>query len=91
MNYLEKYLKYKKKYFDLRTIVEKKSNASEINIIGGMECIHDRVFINYFETCWAIAVQTMITFGDVTSNNLEEIMNSFKVDDDFNHNIESVL
>ena len=89
MNYLEKYIKYKKKYFDLRTTLEKKSSTSEINIIGGMECIHDRVFANYLDTCWAIAVQTMITFGDVTSNNLEEIMNSFKVDNDFNHNIES--
>lgn len=89
MNYLEKYLKYKKKYVDLRITVEKKSSTSEINIIGGMECIENRVFANYLGTCWAIAVQTIITFGDVTSNKLEEIMNSFKVDDDFSHNIVS--
>jgi hypothetical protein len=89
MNYLEKYLKYKKKYLDLRISVEKKYSSEEINIIGGMDCIYDRVFGNYLNTCWAIAVQTMITFGDVTSNNLEEIMNSFKVDNDFSHNIES--
>jgi len=37
MDYLEKYLKYKKKYFDLRTTVEKKSSnmTNEINMIGG--------------------------------------------------------
>jgi hypothetical protein len=35
MDYLEKYLKYKKKYFDLRTTIEKKPSANEINMIGG--------------------------------------------------------
>ena len=77
MIFYKKYLKYKNKYLKIK------------KQLGGMECIDNRVFANYLDTCWAIAVQTMITFGNVTSNNLEEIMNSFKIDDNFSHNIES--
>jgi hypothetical protein len=77
MIFYKKYLKYKNKYLKIK------------KQLGGVECIDNRVFTNYLDTCWAISVQTMITFGDVTSNNLEEIMNSFKIDDNFSHNIES--
>ena len=79
INYLEKYLKYKQKYINLKKIQK-----------GGVECTRERVFKNFLGTCWAVIVQMMITLGDVTGDNLQKIMMSFKVDDDYRHNIKSI-
>ena len=80
INYLEKYLKYKSKYQKLKNIQK-----------GGIPCTKEDVFKNLFGTCWAVSIQMIITFGDVTGDNLNKIMSSFKVDDNYEHNINSKI
>jgi hypothetical protein len=64
--YYDKYIKYKKKYLQLKKIQEG----------GRVDCT--RAYYNAKGTCWAIGIQTIITFGQATNNQLETIMNSFK-------------
>ena len=64
--YYDKYIKYKKKYLQLKKIQEG----------GRVDCT--RAYYNAKGTCWAIGIQTIITFGQATSNQLETIMKSFK-------------
>jgi hypothetical protein len=67
-HFKNKYLKYKSKYLQLK------------NQIGGqVPC--DRVYRNIWGTCWAVAVQTIITFSDASSDDLYKIMNSIKPED----------
>jgi hypothetical protein len=63
-NFKNKYFKYKSKYLQLKILK------------GGI--VHcDRAYNNILGTCWAVALQTIFTFGQATSNILESIMNSF--------------
>jgi hypothetical protein len=64
--YYDKYIKYKKKYSQLKKIQEG----------GGVDCT--KAYNNARGTCWAIGIQTIITFGQATSNQFETIMKSFK-------------
>ena len=65
-NLKNKYLKYKSKYLQLKKIQEG----------GKVQC--DRAYNNVIGTCWAVAIQTMFTFGQTTSSQLETILKSFK-------------
>ena len=65
-NLKNKYLKYKSKYLQLKKIQEG----------GKVQC--DRAYNNVLGTCWAVAIQTMFTFGQATSSQLETILKSFK-------------
>jgi hypothetical protein len=62
--YYNKYLIYKKKYLQLK------------NQVGG-EDFCDKAYENLLGTCWAVDIQTMITFGQATSKALQEVMTSF--------------
>ncbi len=64
--YYDKYLKYKNKYLLLK------------NQIGG-ETFCDKAYKNILGTCWAVAIQTIFTFGQATSENLKKIMKSFNL------------
>ena len=68
--YYNKYLKYKKKYLQLK------------NQIGGKEFC-DRAYRNILGTCWAVAIQTMFTFGQATSDDLKKVIGSIR-EQDFN-------
>lgn len=70
--YYDKYMKYKNKYLQLK------------NQIGG-ETFCEKAYKNILGTCWAVAIQTMLTFSDVTSKNLKTVMQSFdfKTKNDF--------
>ncbi len=65
-NFKNKYLKYKNKYLQLKKIQE-----------GGRVDCH-KAYNNIRGTCWAVAIQTIFTFGKATSKQLEDVMNSFK-------------
>ena len=56
----------KSKYLQLKKIQEG----------GKVQC--DRAYNNVLGTCWAVAIQTMFTFGQTTSSQLETILKSFK-------------
>ena len=58
MDYKDKYIKYKSKYLELKQK-------------GGMDCVNERVFQNLLDTCWMIAIQMMMCFGDATKNQIE--------------------
>jgi len=58
MDYKQKYIKYKSKYFELKQK-------------GGMNCVNERVFQNLLGTCWMVAIQMMICFGDATKDIIE--------------------
>jgi len=45
---------------------------SKIKQKGGMNCVNERVFKNILGTCWMIAMQTMICFGDATKDQIEK-------------------
>ena len=62
--YYDKYIKYKKKYLQLK------------NQIGGKEFC-DRAYRNILGTCWAVAIQTIFTFGKATSGDLKSVMTTF--------------
>jgi TPR repeat protein len=65
--YLQKYLKYKNKYLEL------------VNQKGGLECQDTLVFTNTIGSCWMVAIQTILVFGDFTRNNLEKTLKSIQV------------
>jgi hypothetical protein len=58
MTYYEKYIKYKKKYLNFKY----QQNG------GSVACVNDRVFKNVLGTCWMIASQTILCFGDLTKD-----------------------
>jgi hypothetical protein len=64
MNYKAKYNKYKNKYLQIKKIIQK----------GGMNCLDTRYYKNVWGTCWMIAIQMVISFGDVTKDKLEQKM-----------------
>jgi TPR repeat protein len=65
-NFKNKYLKYKSKYLQLKKIQEG----------GRVDC--RKAYNNIKGTCWAVAIQTIFTFGKATSEQLEDVMRSFK-------------
>jgi TPR repeat protein len=67
MTNYEKYIKYKNKYINLKNIQ-----------YGGLDCINERAFKNLLGTCWMISIQMILSFSDVTNNELEVIMNNIK-------------
>jgi hypothetical protein len=76
MNFQKNYIKYKKKYLKLKKIQS-----------GGVAC--DLAYQNIHDTCWMVATITCFCFGDATSHKLEEVMNSFKIDDQYINLIDS--
>ena len=44
---------------------------SKIKQKGGMNCVNERVFKNILGTCWMIAIQMMMCFGDATKDQIE--------------------
>ena len=38
---------------------------------GGMNCVNERVFKNILGTCWMVAIQMMMCFGDATKDQIE--------------------
>jgi hypothetical protein len=44
---------------------------SKIKQKGGINCVNERVFKNILGTCWMIAIQTMMCFGDATKDQIE--------------------
>jgi hypothetical protein len=44
---------------------------SKIKQKGGMNCVNERVFKNILGTCWMIAIQMMMCFGDATKEQFE--------------------
>ena len=67
MSNYKKYLIYKNKYLDLK------------NQIGGLSFCQ-KAYKNVHGTCWAVAIQTMFTFGQATSNDLKTVMESIYLD-----------
>ena len=66
--YYDKYLKYKYKYLQLK------------KQLGGKEFC-EKAYKNVWDTCWAVAIQTMFTFGQATSNDLKRVIESIKGND----------
>jgi TPR repeat protein len=64
----KKYLKYKSKYLQLK------------NQVGGITPFCEKAYKNVLGTCWAVSVQTMITFSDFTSKDLKRVMESINLD-----------
>ena len=69
-NYKNKYLKYKNKYLELK------------NLIGG-ECNCEIAYKNVLGTCWAVAIQTIFSAGEVTNSQLESIIKSIPNGDEW--------
>jgi len=44
---------------------------SKLKQKGGMNCVNDRVFKNLLDTCWMIAIQMIMCFGDATKDQIE--------------------
>jgi TPR repeat protein len=63
-----KYIKYKTKYLNLK--------------YGGGIVPCDKGYKNFLGTCWAVAQQTILSSGHLTSDPLNEIMVSFQQGDD---------
>jgi TPR repeat protein len=61
MFYYKKYLIYKNKYLELK------------NQIGGLSFC-EKAYKNILGTCWAVAILTMLTFGQATSNDLNIVI-----------------
>jgi TPR repeat protein len=66
-NLSTKYLKYKKKYLQLK------------NQLGG-DPFCEKVYNNRLGTCWAVAIQTLLTFGQATSDALREKITTINSD-----------
>ena len=66
--YYDKYLKYKNKYLQLK------------NQIGGLSFC-DKAYKNVWGTCWAVAILTILTFGQVTSNHLKSVIEGIEKKD----------
>ena len=64
----KKYLKYKSKYLHFK------------NQVGGITPFCEKAYKNMLGTCWAVSVQTMITFSDFTSKDLKRVMESINLD-----------
>ena len=65
MNYYNKYLKYKKKYLEL-----KYDNSQ----YGGSIVPCNKGYNNMIDTCWAVAIQMIICFGHFTSGQVNCVM-----------------
>jgi len=61
--YYDKYLKYKRKYLQLK------------KQLGGLSFC-EKAYKNILGTCWAVAIQMMLTFGQATSNDLKRVIES---------------
>jgi hypothetical protein len=73
-------------------IHNKKSKRLNKNIGGEIKKC-DRAYKNALGTCWAVAAQTVFTFGDLTYRDLEIVMTSFNLETKnqfINHRIEEV-
>jgi TPR repeat protein len=68
MIFFNKYLKYKNKYNELKNIQR-----------GGMEFKDDIVFTNTIGSCWMVAIQTILVFGDFTRDNLESTLKNIQI------------
>ena len=68
MDYKDKYIKYKSKYLELKQK-------------GGMDCVNERVFKNLLGTCWMVAIQMMMCFGDATKDQIETELATLKQED----------
>jgi TPR repeat protein len=68
MNNYNKYLKYKKKYLEL-----KYDNSQ----YGGSIVPCNKGYANAIGTCWAVAIQMIICFGHFTSGQLKCVMDLF--------------
>jgi TPR repeat protein len=77
--YYAKYIKYKNKYLLL------KRNNQYLQT-AGFDCDNNRAFKNILGTCWMVAIQTILCFGDVTSKIIEKFMSTIKSrkDEDIN-------
>jgi TPR repeat protein len=67
MKFYHKYLKYKNKYLKLN--IQK----------GGLDCNNELVFKNTIGTCWMVAIQNMLVFGDNTKNVLEAKLKNISI------------
>jgi len=67
-----KYIKYKTKYLNLKY---------DNNQYGGGIVPCDKGYTNFLGTCWAVALQTILSSGHLTSDPLNEIMKSFQKGD----------
>jgi TPR repeat protein len=67
-----KYIKYKTKYLNLKY---------DNNQYGGGIVPCDKGYNNAFGTCWAVSLQTILSSGHLTSDQLNETMKSFQKDD----------
>jgi hypothetical protein len=65
--FYSKYIKYKNKYINLKNIQ-----------YGGLDCNDERIYKSLLGTCWMISIQTIFSFGDITKNELEVLMNNIK-------------
>ena len=45
---------------------------SKIKQKGGINCVNERVFKNILGTCWMVAIQMMMCFGDATKDQIEK-------------------
>ena len=70
MDYYNKYIKYKTKYLELK-----------YNQYGGDPVPCNRAYKSVLNTCWAVALQMILSFGDLTSSDLNEVMKTFKDSD----------
>jgi TPR repeat protein len=61
--FYKKYLKYKNKYNQIK-------NIQKGGIEGSITCDNDIVFQSTIQTCWMIAIQTILVFGDKTKTDL---------------------
>ena len=68
-----KYIKYKTKYLNLKY---------DNNQYGGGIVPCDKAYKNTIGTCWAVALQVILSSGHLTSDPLNEIMKSFQKGDD---------
>jgi TPR repeat protein len=72
MDYYNKYLKYKTKYLNLKY---------DNNQFGGaVQC--EKGHSNFLGTCWAVSLLMILSFGHLTSNQLNEKNQSFRQGDD---------
>jgi len=63
--YYNKYLKYKKKYLQLK------------NQLGGIPFC-EKAYRNLLGTCWMVAILTMFTFGQATSDHLKRVIEGIR-------------
>jgi len=68
MSYLDKYLKYKNKYLQLKKQIGGRINCNDISKIG---------FNNRIGTCWNVTIQTVMFYGDPYRNEIQEILEKF--------------